>query len=516
LDVLQEAGQKITAKWNELEKNKKFLLLALGGTVLFALIISIFFLGRVTYVPLFTELDSLDAQRVVEFLDSQGVPYKIGDDGNSVLVGRDRVHQLRLQMAGEGVPSGGVVGFEVFDSTRLGTTEFERQINFYRALSGELARTISTMEAVENARVQITTPRDRLFVQDEEPVQASILLQVSPVRRLEPGQVNSIRHLVAGSVDGLKPENVTVVDTSGKLLSGELNFSDNNHLSREATRTNMEMQRLFEKQLQQDLERMLIPVLGYDNFVVNVNAILDFDLREEQMVRYEPVIDDRGIIRSEQIKEESYSGTGADPGGVPGTDPNIPLYESSDFYRDVDRDLFDSVTNYEINEVVSNHIYAPGSLERLSVGVIINQPVDQGQIDGIEQTLATAIGFDEGRGDSLNVAQVAFDDSLAREMETMAAAEEAARRQEMYIYLGAILTMAFILFYIVRRLTAGRKIPAKKAVEEGFEEEPGKEGRQELTQEEKERQEIKREISRLINEKPEKAANLLKAWLVEE
>jgi len=516
LDFLKDAGQNISAKWNELEKNKKILLLALAGTLFFAIIISMFFLGRVTYVPLFTGLDSRDAQRVVEFLDSQGVPYQIGDDGNSILVGRDRVHQLRLQMAGEGVPSGGVVGFEVFDSTRLGTTEFERQINFYRALSGELARTISSMEAVENARVQITTPRDRLFVQDESPVEASILLQISPVHRLETGQVNSIRHLVAGSVDGLQPENVTVVDTSGQLLSGDLNFSSSDHLSREATRTNMEMQRMFEKQLQQDLERMLIPVLGYDNFVVNVNALLDFDLREEQTVRYEPVIDDRGIIRSEQITEESYSGTGGDAGGVPGTDPNIPLYESPDFQRDVERDFFDSVTNYEINEIVSSHIFAPGSLERLSVGVIINQPLDPAQLEGIEQTLASAIGFNEDRGDSLNIAQVAFDDSLAQEMETMAAAEEAARRQEMYIYLGAIFAMAFILFVIIRRLTGVRQAGSRKTTRDVKEEKGPEKVDQELSPEEKERQEIKREVSRLINEKPEEAANLLKAWLVED
>ncbi len=514
MDFFKDAGRKIAARWNELDNNRKILLLAVAGTAFFALIISIIFMGRVTYVPLFTDLDSRDAQRVVEFLETQGVSYQIGDDGNSILVGRDRVHQLRLQMAGEGVPSGGVVGFEVFDSTRLGTTEFERQINFYRALSGELARTISAMEAVENARVQITTPRDRLFAQDEEPVEASILLQVAPGRRLDSGQVNSIMYLVAGSVDGLRAEHVTVVDSSGQLLSGDLGFSENDQFPREATRTNMEMQRLFEKQLQQDLERMLIPVLGYDNFVVNVNAVLDFDLREEQMIRYEPVIDERGIIRSEQITEESYSGTGSDQEGVPGTDPNIPLYEAPDFSRDENRDFFESVTNYEINEVVSSHIFAPGSLERLSVGVIINRSLEQAQLEGIEETVAAAIGFNEGRGDSLNIAQVAFDDSLAQEMEIMAASEAAARRQEVYIYLGAILAMALVLFYIIRRVSSTGKKPSRDKTETVSEEKEDK--TIELTPEEKERQEIKREVSRLINEKPEEAAGLLKAWLVED
>ncbi len=516
MDFLKDLGQKFAARWNELDKNKKILFMALGGTAFFALIISIFFLSRVTYVPLYTGLDSSDAQGVVEHLEAQGIPYQIDDGGQSILVSRDQVHQLRLQMAGQGIPTGGVVGFEVFDTTRLGTTEFERQINFYRALSGELARTISTMNAVENARVQITTPRDRLFAQDEDPVQASVLLEINPLSRLESEQVNSIMYLVAGSVDGLQAENVTVVDTGGTLLSAGLNMDRDSSLTAGATRTNMEMQRLFEKQLQQDLEKMLIPVLGYDNFVANVNALLDFDLREEQAVRYEPVVDDEGIIRSQQVTEEIQEGSSGDPGGVPGTDPNIPLYESPDFMQEMEREFFETVTNYEISEIVSSHIFAPGSLERLSVGIIINQPLDPQQQEQIENVVAAAIGLNEERGDSLSLAQLDFDDSLAQEMELLAAQQEAQRRQELYIYGGAILALTLVVLYIIRRVLNLKKATPSREQQEVYVEKSRESKEEEMTPEERERREIRREVSRLINEKPQEAANLLKTWLVED
>lgn len=522
MDALAKLREKFQKIWASMDRKHKIVVIGLSATLFAALLLLSAFATRTQYVALYTGLSPEDSFAVIEHLEAQGIDYAMGPQGDSILVDRQNVHRIRLQMAGEGIPTGGVVGFEIFDSTRLGSTEFEREINFYRALGGELSRTISEMSVVDMARVQITAPRQRLFVQDDEPVEATVMLKVAPRQRLDSSQVKSIAHLVAGSVEGLSPERVVIVNTDGTLLSEGLAALNPEEAAREQTRHNLEMQRFFEQQLQHDLERMLMPVLGYDNFVVKVNALLNFDQREETIHEFEPVVGDEGIIRSQQILDEYYSGVTGEPGGVPGTDTNIPLYEAMEIPRDIEQERFESITNYEINERIVSHVYAPGSVERLSVGVIIHQALEPQQMDSIQQTVSAAVGYNQDRGDQVYVSQLAFDDSLQQEMEAMAAAQEAARRQQMYMYLGGILVLALILFYIVRRIVRlsqeeeeeeAEMIPEIQAM---LDEEEDTRPEEELSPEEKEWRRIKKEVESLINERPEEAANLLKAWLVEE
>ncbi len=513
MEFLNNLRDRIFEFWDGLDNRKRMLLASLVGTLVFAVILLLIFTSRTNYVPLYTELSSEDSHMVVEFLEREGIDYDLSPEGDSILVDRNNVHRVRLQMAGEGIPKGGIVGFEIFDTTRLGTTEFERLINFYRALSGELSRTMMDLEHVEMARVQITAPRERLFVQDDEPVQASVLLKIAPFKSLSTNQVRAISHLVAGSVDGLKPEKVTIVDTEGNLLSDEMAMDRFDPFSQEATMQNLELQMLFEKRLQHNLEQMLSPVLGFNNFVIRVNARLNFDLREEHSKIYEPVVDDRGVIRSQQIIEESYSGSTADPGGVPGTDPNIPLYESPEFWRDVDQESYEIITNYEISEREISQIYAPGAVEKLSVGVILNEELPQDQLEQVRESVAAAMGFDEERGDSLHISQLSFDDTLEQEMESLARLQEEEQRRQLYLYGAAIGGILLVLIYIVRRISLIYREEEEEEEEELTVEEAEEE---ELTEEEKEWQQVKKEIDRLISERPQEAANLLKAWLIED
>lgn len=517
MELLKGIWQKLHNTWQSMEKKTKIIIAVVGTTLLVALVMLIAITGRISYAPLYTGLNQQDAHLIVEELEKMGVPYRLEANGRNIMVPRDEVHRLRLRMAGEGIPKGGNVGFEIFDTTRLGTTEFERQINFYRALAGELSRTIMEISAVETARVQLTVPRQKLFAQEDEPAEASVLLKLHPGHSLKQGQIQAIAHLVAGSVDSLDAEHVTIIDTNGNLLSnfmqGGLNSSS---LSHGTTLKNMEMQRAFEQQLQKDLEQMLMPVLGYNNYVVKINALLDFNIREETQKIYTPVAGDKGVVRSQQILEESSSGQQSLPGGSPGTDSNIPRYEGESSTSDSEHELFESITNYEINEKIISQVYAPGTVERLSVGVIINRPMETEEIAKVKEVVAAAIGYNENRGDILHIAQLGFDDSLQKEMEVIAKNQEKRAQRNFFLTIGIILVASFLSFYLIRSLVKGLSTKPKKSDVLSMKGHLEEKKARELTPEEQATQEMWREVNNLIDDSPKEAANLLKVWLIEE
>ncbi len=514
MESIKNLWQKLHKVWNEAEKKTRILVAIIGGTIVIALILLFTLTGRTSYAPLYTNINAQDAHMIMNALDKMGVHYKLDGEGKSILVSREQVHRLRLQLAGEGIPQGGTVGFEIFDTNRLGTTEFERQINFYRALAGELSRTIMEIDSIDTARVQLTVPRQKLFIVDEEPVEASVLLKLHKYQVLKHSQIEAIAHLVAGSVEGLEPQKVTIIDTEGNLLSHFMSNKESvNPFGQETTVKNFEMQRVFEQQLQRDLEQMLLPVLGFNNYVVKVNASLDFGLREETEKIYIPSTGERGIIRSQQIMEESSTGSQSVPGGVPGTDSNIPFYDAAADETQSAHEAFESITNYEINEKIISHVYAPGNVERISVGVIVNRPLEPEQLADVREAVAAAIGYNEGRGDSLHITQLSFDDSLKREMEALAAGQEAQARQKFFLTLGIIVAGLLAVLYLIRYLskTYGKRDESVVL----FDEEPDQ-PEIELTSEEIAWQKVKQEVSNLIDDSPEEAANLLKVWLLED
>ncbi len=514
MEFIKNLWQKLYKVWEEAEKRTKIMVTVIAGTAIIALILLITLTGRTTYAPLYTNINAQDAHMIMDALDKMGIHYKLDGEGKSILVSREQVHRLRLQLAGEGIPQGGTVGFEIFDTSRLGTTEFERQINFYRALAGELSRTIMEIEAIDTARVQLTVPRQKLFIIDEEPVEASVLLKLHKYQVLKQNQIEAIAHLVAGSVEGLEPQKVTIIDTEGNLLSHFLTNRDlTNPFGQEMTVKNFELQRVFEQQLQRDLEQMLLPVLGFNNYVVKVNASLDFGLREETEKIYLPTTGERGIIRSQQIMEESSTGSQNVAGGVPGTDTNIPTYDAAADETQSTHEAFESITNYEINEKIISHVYAPGNVERISVGVIVNRPLEPEQLADVREAVAAAIGFNEQRGDLLHITQLSFDDSLKREMEALAAGQEARARQEFFLTVGIIVASLLAALYLIRYLfKAFAKRDKKVVLFDELEDQPEKE----LTPEEIAWRKVRQEVSELIVDSPEEAANLLKVWLLED
>jgi flagellar M-ring protein FliF len=275
------------------------------------------------------------------------------------------------------------------------------------------------------------------------------------------------------------------------------------------------MQQEFESALKNDLNSLLTKVLGPNNFAVQVNANLNFDQRQAESKTYSPVIDESGIVRSEEINTESQENGVS--GGAPGTDANIPQYQGEGTGENSSYERENTITNYEINERIEQHVYAPGEVERLSVSVIIDQETEEETINQIRNAVSAAIGYDEQRGDVLNISSMAFDDSLEQAaQEAMLAEEEAARRQ-MYIYGGLILlvlllTSALIIYLYRKKPAADRGSKIDLSVEEDEEEinlfEPDADQRK--------RAKVKNELENMIHSDPENAAKLIRSWLIDE
>ena len=428
---LAEYFGEIKNIWEGLDRRAR-IVIGVGVVSVLAGLMVLVFLGRTSdYQILFSQLDSRDASAIVENLEDRGVPYRLSEGGTTIKVPSEQIHKTRLEMAGEGLPHQGVVGFEIFDESQFGTTDFDRQVNFYRALGGELSRSIQTIDSIEFARVQVSAPEESLFIEEQEPAKASVLLDLSPGVSLTDSQVEAITNLVASGVSGMAPENVTVVDSKGTLLTAD----SGQQTSQMDYGSNFEYQRQFERGLQNDLERLLSRVLGPGNFSVQVRANLNFDQAESEAKIYSPVVDDEGIVRSEEERTERYEGTDSQEAGVPGATSNLPQYqageegESNYNYRSSD-----TVTNYEINERIERHVYAPGQVEQLSVSVLIDDQLTLQQVDSIEESVQAAIGFNPERDDTVTVSQIAFDDSLEQEIARMRAAQEAEEARRMYLY----------------------------------------------------------------------------------
>ncbi|MFZ5590396.1 MAG: flagellar basal-body MS-ring/collar protein FliF, partial [Bacillota bacterium] len=408
-------------------------------------------------------------------------------------------------------------GFELFDQQKFGVTDYEQQVAYQRALQEELRRTIVQLEEVEQARVHLVLPRKSLFIDEQTPPSASVVLKLKPGARLEPGQVKGLVDLIAGSVQDLKPENVHIIDLAGNSLTDALNLgSDAAALSGLALQ-HYEVQREYEKALESRVAQLLGRILGPGKAVAMVSAELDFSQQQTTSVNYGP----SQLLSKQEISETSSGGSGA--GGVPGAESNLPGGSipaqggegSSSYSRQ------QVTTNYQVPSQQQTVIKPPGTLKKLSVSVVLNGNYPQNQIDEIRKLVATAVGYDETRGDSIAVSGMAFDDSLQKEF---AAGEQVDKRNAMYIepvwiYLAGGLLLAGLLVGMVvwrrrRRYQVWLKEQEelRRAAEQAarVEEEPSSF----LKPEEKTRT-VQDDLKEFAREHPNEVADILKLWLKE-
>ncbi len=454
-------------------KRIALLILAVGFVAGFIFLMN--WAGNPEFHPLYSNLDANDAGIILNRLKEQKIPYRLSANGSSILIPQEKIYETRMALASEGLPQGGSIGFELFDNTKLGMTEFAQNVNYQRALQGELVRTINGFEEVDSCRVHIVLPEKSLFVKDEEAASASVVLKLHHGKWLTQQQVQGIVHLVSSSVSRMSPENVTVVDSSGRLLTGSKDQTGIATLSSDQ----LEYQVKVERKLENRVLTMLEKALGANRAIVRVSCALNFKQHEMTEERFLP---ENQVVRSEQMFNETAKEADPIPQGIPGIQSNLP--ESSPAQNQTinnENTTFakqDRTVNYEIGKLTSRTLDPVGDIERVSVAVLVDgtyqsnikesgelewtyTPRSPDELTKIENLVKSAVNFVGDRGDKVEVVNIPFetnqmaqpdDDSL---LETWMARLKDYKPYFKYTFLSLflILTFFFVVQPLIRWLT---------------------------------------------------------------
>ncbi|WP_446731482.1 flagellar basal-body MS-ring/collar protein FliF [Pseudomonas sp. PSKL.D1] len=389
------------------------------------------------YRVLFSNLSEADGGQVISELDKRGVPYRLGEGGHTIMVPAEQKNALRLQLAEQGLPKGGSIGFELLDKQAFGISQFAEHLNYQRGLEGELARTIESLGPVAHARVHLVMAKDSVFARDREAARASVTLSLQPGRELGQGQVSAIIHLVTSSVPELAVDGVTVVDQSGRLLS-------RSHDSDGLDDAKLDYVSEIERSYQRRIEEILAPLLGSRNVHARVVAQVDFSTRESTAERYAPNQEtSAAAVRSQQTSERMLQGSDAGrgvPGALTNSPPNTPAptranaptpaggnAATASATAEPGKSLqTERMVNYEVDRDVEHVKSSLGNVQRLAAAVVVNyrtvlkdgapttEPLSKEEMAGINDLVRQAMGFSEGRGDTVQVVNSPFVDEQAQ------------------------------------------------------------------------------------------------------
>lgn len=412
--------------------------LMVAGAAAIAVIVALFLWMRSPdYRVLLSNLSAKDGGDIVSQLTQMNMPYQLADNGSAILVPADKVHELRLKLAQAGLPKGGNTGFELLDKEQFGISQFSEQVNYQRALEGELSRTIESLSPVQTARVHLAIPKPTLFVREQKSPTASVTVGLLPGRALDEGQISAIVHMVSGSVSGLTSSNVIIVDQAGRLLT------NNDNSQQSVSTSQMRLTQETESRLKQRIEDLLAPLVGRTNVQAQVTAQVDYSKVEQTAEEYKPNQQpDSAAVRSRQSSQSQQNSNGG-PGGVPGALSNQPVSAPSAPVETAKADTKDNktaspadnnrnsninsqsdeTTNYEVDRKISHTQRQIGVVDRLSVAVIINwlpqkkedgteemQPLPPEMIKEIEALTREAMGYSADRGDTLSITNSRFTD----------------------------------------------------------------------------------------------------------
>ena len=471
----------IAAGWRALPPRSKIAAMV-GAAASIALLAAAWMWSQTPdYRILFTGIPDKDGGAIIASLTQLNVPYKLSESGGAILVPSNLVHETRLKLASQGLPKGGSVGFELIDNQKFGATQFQEQVNYQRALEGELAKSIQSLGAVQGARVHLAIPKPTLFMREQQKPTASVLLSLYPGKSLERAQVAGIMHLISSSLPDLPVKNVSVVDQTGALLSPQSDAGEAGRL--DATQLSY-VQQLEQTHIKRIME-ILAPLYGADNVRAQVSADIDFSQTEATSENYKPnQTQAESAIRSQQITESGSGAAGAS--GVPGALSNQPTAAASAPLtgsgatnptgaaaagaaagKDGRRE---SVTNYEVDKTV-RHITTPtGVLKRLSAAVVVNNkkvppakpggvatsaPLAADEITQINALVKEAIGFSKDRGDSINVVNAAFTPptiEVLPEVPIWKQADNIETAKEIGRYLLVVAIALFVVFKVLKPL----------------------------------------------------------------
>lgn len=524
---LRAIQEQFKATFERFTPTQKVSLITLSAVTVLAILALLIWANRPQYTILYSDLSNSDAANIRDQLQDEKVSYRLKNGGTTILVPKDRVYDLRLQMAAEGIPAQPGAGYEIFDRTNLGMSDFVQKLNYRRALEGELGRTISSLAEVEQARVHVVIPEPALFREDENETTASVVLKLNSRTHLREEQIRGISILVARSVEGLDAENVTILDSYGNLLSGMKSPDPMLGL----TSTQMELQQKIEAHLASKAQSMLDGVLGPGRSIVRVSSELDFQTIERTSEVYDP---ESAVVRSEERTESSTKGDG----------PQEMKEENS-------------LSNYEINKTVERLIDSGGSILRLSVAVMVDgtyQTAEDGAVQYVPRTpqemtsllnmVRGALGLRDDRGDILEITNIAFEKETFAEVKDSWAA---AQYKDLLIaalpkvILGAVL---FMLLFMLRSFLKRQHSIASRVFQKQRMAVPGTAGRAQLMppeEEESSARPVKKALSKVelpaldeevpeevqtakakkeqltefAKKQPEGAAMLIRTWLSE-
>jgi flagellar M-ring protein FliF len=447
---------------------------------------------------LYSNLQVDEAAEITRQMGEAGYKYKLENDGRTLKVQAKELYEIRMALAREGLPKSHGVGYELFDKTNLGVSDFVQKINARRALEGELQRTIEGLDEVEAARVHVVIPEPTIFLDETEEPKASVVIKLGSGSTLTKHQIRGITHVVSSSVEGLKPGGISIVDFEGRLLSNP--FGDDETAL--ASSRNMELQQNIERHLERKVEKMLVGVLGPGKAAIQVAADLDFDQVEKTMERYDP---ESRVVRSEERIDENTR--------------NAP---------DGDHQRERSLANYEIDKTVEHIIQEVGNVKRLTASVAVDGrrvTAEDGEVEYVERTpeelanleemVKNALGYDLARGDRIAVANVKFDnDYLRREQQELRRQEVWKFRMMIAKYVGVFLiAVMLILFmrYLARTIAEAMNPPVPQIEPLG----PKEEETMEVPEEVRAQNELLERVEMMTREEPVNIAAIIRQWLRE-
>jgi flagellar M-ring protein FliF len=451
------------------------------GLIAVVMVVGIFVVykwsSKPEYVVLYSNLAAQDTAAIVKKLDEAKIKYQVSNDGSNIQVDQKQISSARLLLAEQGLPASSTVGFELFDKQFFGLTDFAQKVNYQRALEGELSKTISSIEEVESVRIHLVLSESEVFSETSTPATASIVLNLKKGSELKSSSIKAITNFVAGSVQGLKKENITIMDTQGELLtSGSTEDGENTDKSSIVS--------TFEDDIEKDLTFMLAKVYGTENVMVRVSADINFDKKELQVETYMPEDGGKGVILSESVIKETYDKSTAGSSSVTsaaGTDANVPTETDTSttipsyvensgttaegssgntYLKD------DTTTQYAVSKQIETINSQGGKLEKMSIGIFINNNLTEEEKNNIQAVVSAASGINVERGDTLSIEGVSFaalEDNMVPGDDAIAAVPVTEQLLPMLQkYFPGIILLVVLGFLTIRAFKSGTTKPKTK------------------------------------------------------
>lgn len=457
---IRDSLTQLTEWFSKTSTGQKFAFFSLAGLALAVIVVSLMWALAPKYQYLFTNLDDADASLIVQSLKESRIPYKLVKGGTAVMIPEGNVYETRLSLASQGLPKKGAGdGFALFDETGFSTSEFVQKINYQRALQNELANTVMALEEVDYARVHIALPKESVFIEDEKPAKASIVVKPGSGRQLTTGQVQGIVYLVAKSVRGLDPENISIVDIRGRVLYEGKQSSQAISLASNY----LEMKNAAEQMLQARAQDLLEKILGPQAAIVKVSADINMDMVKSVHDDYDPEIH---VVRSEELRNE-FQGQDDLAAGIAGTQSNLPTGRGGPgaIPEDAASGKSNVIRNYEIARNQTERIVSPGNITRLTVSVVVDGtykndengarvfvPRTAEELRDIEEAVRHTVGFSADREDTISVSCMPF----SQDGSDITALAEQAKRHELLTSLIKpvvfLVIILLVLLFVIRPL----------------------------------------------------------------